>query len=104
MTREYILAVMIEQARRKSVAEDPDNVRRNLELAAYFTHCKLQPQHEQLALRNAMLEFQKANNSATAARFARRLLTLNPDGKHVAKVRKSFLLYLPINVFPRLAR
>ena len=76
----------LEIERRKVAQEDPDNVKRSLELAAYFTHCKLQPAHLQIALRSAISVFAKANNHATAAKFARRLLDLNPDPKIVAQV------------------
>lgn len=86
MAREYLLAVSIELERRHVAQEDPENVRRNLELAAYFAHCRLQPSHMQLALRSAIGVFAKANNHATAGRFAKRLLDLNPDPKIVAQV------------------
>ena len=86
MSREYLLGVSLELERRRVAQENPDNVRRSLELAAYFTHCKLQPAHLQIALRSAIGVFAKANNHATAAKFARRLLDLNPDPKIVAQV------------------
>lgn len=88
LAREYLLGVSIELERRRVAQEEPDNVRRNLELAAYFTHCQLQPAHLQIALRNAISVFAKANNHATAAKFARRLLELNPDPKIVAQARQ----------------
>ena len=84
--REYLLGVSIELERRKVVEQDPDNVKRNLELAAYFTQCQLQPPHMQIALRSAIGAFAKANNQAHAARFAKRLLELKPDPKIVAQV------------------
>jgi coatomer subunit alpha len=84
--KEYLLGVLIELERRRVVQDEPDNVQRNLELAVYFTHCKLQPQHLQIALRSAMRIFSKANNHATAAKLARRLLDLQPDAKVVANV------------------
>jgi hypothetical protein len=84
--REYLLGVSIELERRRVTQDEPDNVRRQLELAAYFTHCQLQPPHMQIALRSAIGAFAKANNHATAAKFARRLLELNPDPKIVAQV------------------
>ena len=73
--------------------EEPDNVKRALELAAYFTHCRMQPPHLQIALRSAIGAFAKANNHATAAKLARRLLDLNPDPKIVAQVRLITLQY-----------
>ena len=92
LSREYLLGVTLEIERRRVAQEDPDNVRRSLELAAYFTHCKLQPAHLQIALRSAIGVFAKANNHATAAKFARRLLELNPDPKIVAQVMSTMLL------------
>lgn len=80
-TKEYLLGVMIEIERRQVEANDPANKRRNLELAMYFAHCKLQPNHLRLALRSAMNIFAKADNHATAAKLAKRLLDLNPDPK-----------------------
>ena len=86
MARECLLGVSIELERRSVAQVDPDNVKRSLELAAYFTHCQLQPPHLQIALRSAIGVFAKANNHATAAKLARRLLELNPDPKIVAQV------------------
>ncbi|KAJ7634767.1 coatomer subunit alpha-2 [Roridomyces roridus] len=86
--REYLLGVSIELERRRIAEEEPDNVRRSLELAAYFTQCKLQPPHAQIALRSAVSVFTKANNQADAARFAKRLLELKPDAKIVAQARQ----------------
>ncbi|KAH9947517.1 coatomer subunit alpha-2 [Amylocystis lapponica] len=88
LCREYLLGVTIEIERRRVAQEEPENVRRSLELAAYFTHCSMQPPHMQIALRSAIGVFAKANNHVTAARFARRLLELNPDPKIVAQARQ----------------
>jgi coatomer protein complex subunit alpha (xenin) len=84
--REYLLGVSLELERRRVAEAEPDNIRRNLELAAYFTQCQLQPPHMQIALRSAIGVFAKANNQAHAARFAKRLLELKPDPKIVAQV------------------
>lgn len=84
--REYLLGVTVELERRRVSQEEPENVRRSLELAAYFAHCKMQPAHMQIALRSAIGPFAKANNHATAAKFARRLLDLNPDPRIAAQV------------------
>ncbi|KAF5329996.1 hypothetical protein D9611_010428 [Ephemerocybe angulata] len=86
--REYLLGVTIELERRRVAEEEPANQIRNLELAAYFTHCQLQPPHLQIALRSAIGIFAKANNHAQAARFARRLIELNPDPKIVSQARQ----------------
>ena len=91
IAREYLLGVSIELERRRLVEVEPSGIRRNLELAAYFTHCELQPPHLKLALRNAANVNTKAKNYATAAKFARRLLDLKPDAKIVAQVYRSAL-------------
>lgn len=83
----------METERRRHVAESPENANsaRNLELAAYFTHCKLQPTHIQLALRSAMGVFSKAGNHATGAVFARRLIDASPtDAKVITQVSPVF--------------
>lgn len=90
-SREYLLGVTLEIERRRIAQEEPNDVRHSLELAAYFTHCQLQPAHLQIALRSAIGVFAKANNHATAAKFARRLLDLNPDPKIVAQVSSTLL-------------
>jgi coatomer protein complex subunit alpha (xenin) len=84
--REYLLGVSIETERRRIVQEEPENVARGLELAIYFAHCQLQPAHLQIALRSAIGVLAKANNNATAAKLARKLLDLNPDQKIAAQV------------------
>ncbi|KAF7325887.1 Coatomer subunit alpha [Mycena kentingensis (nom. inval.)] len=86
--REYLLGVSIEIERRRVAEEEPDNVRRSLELAAYFTQCKMQSPQVLLALRSAITVFTKANNQADAARFAKRLLDLKPDPKIVTMARQ----------------
>ena len=48
--RDYIVALNIELVRKKTT--DP---KRAVELAAYFTHCNLQPAHLLLSLRSAMI-------------------------------------------------
>ena len=70
------------------MTDEPDNISRNLELAAYFTHCKLSSTHVQLALRSAMGVFAKSGNHATAAVFARRLIDTSPsDAKVLTQAR-----------------
>ncbi|KAL9188539.1 hypothetical protein ACHAXT_006917 [Thalassiosira profunda] len=74
--REYITAIRIKAA----MAEAGADPVRSTELAAYFTHCNLQPVHMLLALRSAMGTSFKHKNFIAAASFARRLLEL-PDMK-----------------------
>jgi coatomer protein complex subunit alpha (xenin) len=95
----------METERRRLVAESPENIIRNLELAAYFTHCTLAPSHIQLALRSAMGVFSKAGNHATGAVFARRLIDTNPsDAKVITQVCPlSFRLRLSLLPFALLS-
>ena len=75
--REYNIALRIE-LKRKEIRDDPKRV---AELAAYFTHCNLQPVHMALSLRSAMSIFFKLKNFDTCHHFCRRLLELNPGAK-----------------------
>jgi len=75
--REYLLGIAIELKRQELASVSPDS-KRVLELAAYFTHCDLQPKHTQLSLKSAMNSAAKVKNYATADEFARRLVDLNP--------------------------
>ena len=65
-------------------------------MAAYFTHCKLQPVHLILTLRTAMTLFFKLKNCKTAASFARRLLELGPKPDIATTVSRS-LIYILTN-------
>ena len=65
---------------------EPQNLQRQFELAAYFTHCRLQPQHLILTLRQAMGTFSKAKNYATAATFAKRVMDQSTDEKVLSSV------------------
>ncbi|GAA5988628.1 hypothetical protein JCM5350_005773 [Sporobolomyces pararoseus] len=97
--REYILGLSLEIERRRiSTSTDPSSLKRQLELAAYFTHCRLQPAHLQLALRLAMTTFTKSKNYSTAASFATKLLDLNPVAT-VANQAKTVLA--SANKYPR---
>lgn len=88
---EYLLGVSIELEHRRVKEAEPNNLWHALELAAYFTHCKLELQLQRLMLRSAISAFAKADNHATSVRFARRLLELNPDLKIVAQVCSPYL-------------
>ena len=74
ISREYITAVRLKSANAM------ENGVRQIELAAYLTHCNLQPAHLALTLNLAMSQAYKGGNFITAAAFARRILEL-PDGK-----------------------
>lgn len=72
--REYILAMSIELERRSLSTDDPEGLKRSLELSAYFTIPKLEVAHRQLALMAAM-KFAFANkNYSSALSFANRML------------------------------
>ena len=58
------------------------------EMAAYFTHCNLQPVHQILTLRTALNLFFKLKNFKTAGSFARRLLELGPKPEVAQQTRK----------------
>lgn len=66
--------------------EDP---LRQLELAAYFTHCVLQPRHLALALRSAMTISFKLKCFQTCSHFCRRLIELNADEKMTVQARQA---------------
>ncbi|KAF8512519.1 coatomer subunit alpha-2 [Hysterangium stoloniferum] len=87
LAKEYLLGVLIELERLRVIEKEPENVRRMLELAIYFTHCKLQPQHLKISLNLAMTVSTKANNHATAAKLARRLIDLQPDGNNCCRLQ-----------------
>ncbi|KAI8910981.1 coatomer WD associated region-domain-containing protein [Gorgonomyces haynaldii] len=81
--REYILGGTLAIARKTT--EDP---KRSMELAVYFTHCKLQPAHLQQVLKLAMLYTFKLKNFATALVLAQRLLDLVPPAELQQSCRK----------------
>ncbi|ORX92865.1 coatomer protein alpha subunit [Basidiobolus meristosporus CBS 931.73] len=86
--REYLLGLTMEKERRELSLDEPENVKRALELAAYFTHCELEPIHSQLSLRSAMTLSFKTKNCLSASMFARRLLELAPPPQIATQARK----------------
>lgn len=94
MIREYIIGLSIEVTRRAVDVSSPEGVKRNLELAAYFTNSQLNPQHRGLAYMQAMTQFNKYKNIATAGVFAQKYIALGvgkPDA--VERVRLSFFTF-----------
>ena len=78
--------------KRREIRDDP---KRAAELAAYFTHAKLEPYHTALALRSAMNIFAKLKNYNSCAAFCRRMLELNSTqkvGLHVCMLPHQVLL------------
>ncbi|KAH1255933.1 Coatomer subunit alpha-1 [Glycine max] len=94
IVKEYVLGLQMELKRR----EMKDNLTRQQELAAYFTHCNLQTPHLRLALLNAMTVCFKAKNLASAANFARRLLETNPTVETQAKTARKVLAAAETNM------
>jgi len=83
--REHCLGLRMELARKKLGSE---NIERQSELAAYFTHCKIEPNILRLSLRSAMTQAFKIKNFLFAASFARRLLELDPPEEIEKACRK----------------
>lgn len=86
--REYILGLMMELVRKEMPKDTLDDQKRGCEMAAYFTHCNLQPIHQILTLRTALNLFFKLKNFKTAASFARRLLESGPKPDVAQQTRK----------------
>lgn len=86
--REYLVGLLLETARKELPRDNVENAKRNAEMAAYFTHCQLQPVHQILTLRIAINLFFKLKQMATCASFCRRLLELGPKPEVGAQIRK----------------
>lgn len=83
VSREYVAALNVEMKRKETT--EPG---RMVELAAYFTHFKLQTSHLILALGQAMTQAYKVKNFKTASNLARRILDLDPPQDRAEKARK----------------
>ena len=81
--KEYILAFSIELERRACT-----DVKRKLELAAYFTKPKLERSHAHLALNVAMREAFSQKNYVSASNFADKFLKVSPTGSGAETARK----------------
>lgn len=86
--KEYILGLSLELERKTLPKETLEQQKRTCEMAAYFTHSKLEPVHQILTLRTAVNLFFKLKNYKTAAMFARRLLELGPRPEVSQQTRK----------------
>lgn len=83
--REYILGLTMELKRRSLVNGD---VKRSLELAAYFTRAKLAPSHRSNALQVAMSQNFKHKNFVQASYFAGEFLKIITTGPRADQARK----------------
>uniref|UniRef100_A0A914ZVK8 Coatomer subunit alpha n=1 Tax=Parascaris univalens TaxID=6257 RepID=A0A914ZVK8_PARUN len=86
--REYLVGLLLETARKELPKDSIENAKRNAEMAAYFTHCQLQPVHQILTLRTAINLCFKLKQMKTCASFCRRLLELGPKPEVAAQIRK----------------
>jgi len=84
----YLVGLTMETARKEHPKATLEDQKRVCEMAAYFTHCNLQPVHQILTLRTALNLFFKLKNFKTAGSFARRLLELGPKPEVAQQTRK----------------
>ena len=87
--REYAVAMAIELTRRALPTEGEANLKRSLELAAYFTIPKLEVTHRQLALLAAMKSAFSNKNFSTALSFANRMIANGGSPRLLDQVRSS---------------
>ncbi|PYH89183.1 coatomer subunit alpha [Aspergillus ellipticus CBS 707.79] len=86
--REYILAMSIELERRSIPTDTPENLKRSLELSAYFTIPKLEVAHRQLALMAAMKLAFANKNYSSALSFANRMVANGGSAKLLEQAKK----------------
>lgn len=84
--REYILAMSMELQRRALSTDTPENLKRSLELSAYFTIPKLEVAHRQLALMAAMKLAFANKNYGSALSFANRMIANGGSAKLLEQV------------------
>merc|ERR1719322_664961 len=84
----YLVGLTMETRRKELPKASAEEQKRVCEMAAYFTHCNLQPVHQILTLRTACNMFFKLKNFKTAGSFARRLLELGPKPEVAQQTRK----------------
>ena len=89
---EYATAMAIELERRSLGTESEDNLKRSLELSAYFSIPKLEVAHRQLALMAAMKLAATNKNFSSALSFANRMLANGGS----AKLLEQVLRLLPV--------
>lgn len=84
----YLVGLNMESARKNHSKATVEDQKRVCEMAAYFSHCNLQPIHQVLTLRTALNLAFKLKNFKTAGGFARRLLELGPKPEVAQQTRK----------------
>ena len=88
---EYAIAMALELERRTLPTEGEDNIKRSLELSAYFTIPKLEVAHRQLALMAAMKLAFTNKNYSSALSFANRMLANGGSAKLLDQVSNTLL-------------
>jgi len=83
---EYATAMALELERRALSTEGDENIKRSLELSAYFTIPKLEVAHRQLALMAAMKLAFTNKNLSSALSFANRMLANGGSAKLLDQV------------------
>jgi coatomer protein complex subunit alpha (xenin) len=86
--KEYLIGLTMELERKKCPRASIDDQKRICEMAAYFTHCKLDHGHQILTLQTAHVLLYKLGNKKTACNLAKRLLEMAPKPETAARVRK----------------
>ncbi|KAL3074516.1 hypothetical protein niasHS_015346 [Heterodera schachtii] len=86
--REYLVGLLLETARKELPRDSVEDAKRNLEMAAYFTHCDIQPVHKILTLRTAANLSFKNKQMRHCASFCRRCIELAPKPEIAAQMRK----------------
>lgn len=84
---EYAIAMALELERRTIHTDGEENIKRSLELSAYFTIPKLEVAHRQLALMAAMKLAFTNKNFSSALSFANRMLANGGSAKLLDQVR-----------------
>ncbi|KAL0936725.1 coatomer subunit [Colletotrichum truncatum] len=85
---EYAVAMDIEISRRQ-LGTSPDQLKRSLELSAYFTIPKIEVPHRQLALHNAMQLAMRNKNYNSALSFANRIIANGGSSKLTENAKKA---------------
>ncbi|TKR92815.1 hypothetical protein L596_007393 [Steinernema carpocapsae] len=86
--REYLVGLLLETARKELPKATVEDAKRNAEMAAYFTHCNLQPMHRILTLRTAINLMFKLKQMRTCTALCRDLLGLGPKTEVADQIRK----------------
>jgi len=89
IARKYLVGLLLELHRRTLPTGSEQEQLRALELAAYFTHCDLQPPHEILTLRTAVKLAFQLKQFKMCASFAQRCIELGPKPEVAQTMRKA---------------